>query len=131
MYEMSHEVLTIFVLMGFMAGVFATVFITRIIEVVHMWRMFQGVLTHMLIMCVSIVEEVSFLNQLKTKAMSEADFSSKQIKDFEEVWDKTLTNWQDSAILSIINRAPQRFRGMIPFSNWKEAVRFLEKALKE
>jgi hypothetical protein len=121
----------IFVLMGFMAGVFATVFLTRILEVIHMWRMFHTVLTHMLIMCVSIIEEVSFLNQLKTKAMSEADFSSKQIKDFEEVWDKTLTNWQDSAILSIINRAPPRFRAMMPFSNWKEAVRFLEKALKE
>jgi hypothetical protein len=126
MYEITHETLTVFILLGFMAGVFGTVFLTRIFEVVHMWRLFQSVLTHLLMMCITIIEQVSFLNQLKVKAMNNADFSAKQIREFEAVWEQTLSTWQDSVILSIVNRAPQKFRSMIPFKNWKEAVKFVD-----
>jgi len=127
MYEITHETLTVFILLGFMAGVFGTVFLTRIFEVVHMWRLFRNVLTHLLMMCISIIEQVSFLNQLKAKAMSDADFSPKQIREFETVWEQTLSTWQDSVILSIVNRAPEKFRSMIPFKNWKEAVKFVDR----
>ena len=127
MYEITHETLTVFILLGFMAGVFGTVFLTRIFEVVHMWRLFQSVLTHLLMMCITIIEHVSFLNQLKVKAMNDADFSPKQIREFESVWEQTLSTWEDAVILSIVNRSPEKFRSMIPFKNWKEAVKFVDR----
>ena len=125
MYEVSTRELMIFVVLGFSAGVFKSFYLARLLEVVHMWRLVRQVIAHLLFMCMSVVENVEFLNTLKIKAMHEADMTDKQIQQFEEVWEETLTNWKDSAILAIVSRAPPNFRTMMPFDDWKGAMRFL------
>jgi|TARA_Y100000296_G_scaffold73405_1_gene90872 hypothetical protein len=125
MYEVSTHDLIIFVVLGFCCGVFATYYLARMLELIHMWRMLRRVIAHLLFMCLSIVENVEFLNTLKVKAMHEADFTDKQIREFEEVWEHTLTNWKDSAILTIVNKAPPPFQAMMPFDDWKGAMKFL------
>jgi len=81
-------------------------------------------------MCLTIVENVEFLNTLKLKSMHDADFTNEQIGEFEEVWDHTLTNWKDSAILGIVSKAPPHFRTMMPFDDWKGAMKFLNSERK-
>jgi|TARA_Y100000310_G_scaffold303896_1_gene342588 hypothetical protein len=126
MYEVSTQELAVFVVLGFCSGVFATFYLARLLELVHMWRLVRQVIAHLLFMCLSIVENVEFLNTLKVKAMHEAEFNDKQIREFENVWEHTLTNWKDSAILSIVSKAPPSFRTLMPFDDWTGAMKFLK-----
>jgi len=125
MYELTTQELMIFVVLGFCSGMFATYYLARLFEIIHMWRLLREVIAHLLWMCFTVVESIEFLNTLKMKAMHEADFTDKQIGDFEEVWNESLTNWKDSAILAIVNKAPPHFRNMMPFDDWKGAMKFL------
>ena len=126
MYELTTQELAVFVVLGFCSGVFATFYLARLLELVHMWRLVRQVIAHLLFMCLTIVENVEFLNTLKVKAMHEADFNDEQIKEFEDVWERTLTNWKDSAILSIVSKAPPSFRTLMPFDDWTGAMKFLK-----
>ena len=130
MYELTMEELGIFVALGFMGGVFASFYLTRLIEVVHMWRLLREVIAHLLLMCLGIVEDVAFLQELKRKQMRESGFTSEQIRKFEEVDRMTLTKWKDAVILSLVTAVPRTFRTMMPFNTWHEAMVFLNKELK-
>jgi|TARA_Y100000310_G_scaffold253965_1_gene260993 hypothetical protein len=130
MYELSTQELMVFVVLGFCCGVFATYYLGRILEIIHMWRLLRQVIAHLLFMCLTIVENVEFLNTLKLKSMHDADFTNEQIREFEEVWEHTLTNWKDSAILAIVSKGPPYFRTMMPFDDWKGAMKFLNSERK-
>ena len=130
MYDVSTQELMVFVVLGFTAGVFTSFYLTRLFELVHMWRLLREVVAHLLLMCLGIVEDVAFLQELKRKQMREADFTQKQIRQFEEVDERTLTNWKDTVILSLVTKVPRSFRSMMPFNNWHEAMAFLNKELR-
>jgi hypothetical protein len=130
MHEVTNGELLVFVVLGFGTGIFASVYLSKMLEVVHMWRLVQEVVAHCLLMCVKIIEDISFLTELKRKQMKESDFTAQQIRSFEEADERTLTNWKNSVILSLIAAVPKQFRSLMPFSNWKEAVKFLEESNK-
>ena len=130
MYEVTTQELMVFVVLGFAAGIFTSFYLTRLFEVVHMWRLLREVIAHLLLMCLSIVEDVEFLKELKKKHMHETGFTPKQIRKFEEVDDRTLTNWKNTVILSLVTKVPQNFRTTMPFSNWNEAMVFLRSELR-
>tara|TARA_R110000824_G_scaffold104836_1_gene248547 strand:- start:70 stop:480 length:411 start_codon:yes stop_codon:yes gene_type:complete len=130
MYEVSTHELMVFVVLGFSAGVFASFYLTRLFEVVHMWRLLREVIAHLLLMCLTIIEDVEFLKELKRKQMHESGFTPEQIHRFQEVDDKTLTNWKDTVILSLVAGIPRSFRTMMPFNNWHEAMAFLKTELR-
>ena len=131
MYEITMQELSVFVVLGFMAGVFASFYLTRFFEVVHMWRLLREVIAHLLLMCVGIIEDVEFLKELKRKQMNESGFTQEQMKKFQEVDDRTLTNWKDAVILSLVTTVPRPFRSMMPFNTWHEAMAFLRTELRE
>ncbi len=131
MYEVTMQELSVFVVLGFMLGVFTSFYLTRLFEVVHMWRLLREVVAHLLLMCLGIVENVAFLQELKRKQMREADFTDEQIRKFEEVDERTLTNWKDTVILSLVTKVPRNFRSMLPFNNWHEAMAFLNRELRD
>jgi len=87
-------------------------------------------LTHLLLMCVTIMEDVAFLKEVKRKQMVDAKFTPAQIASFEEFDEHSLTNWKESVILSLVTKAPRPFKTMMPFTSWPEAVRFLNNELK-
>ena len=74
MYELSTQELMVFVVLGFAAGIFTSFYLTRLFEVVHMWRLFQDVLARLLMMCAKIVEDVAFLGEVK-KIFPKVSFS--------------------------------------------------------
>jgi|TARA_R110002110_G_scaffold203425_1_gene414539 hypothetical protein len=131
MYEVTTQELMIFVVLGFSVGVFSSFYLTRFFEVVHMWRLLREVIAHLLLMCVGIIEDVEFIKELKKKQMRESGFTQEQMRKFQEVDDRTLTNWKDTVILSLVTKVPRPFRSMMPFNNWHEAMAFLRTELRE
>jgi len=131
MYEVTTQELMVFVVLGFCAGIFISIWLSRLLEVIHAWRVVQETIIYLLMMCAKIVEDVAFLGEVKRKHMQEANFSSEQIREFEEVDQRTLTNWKDSVILSIVKRAPPHFRSLVPFKDWNDAMRFMNESLKD
>ena len=130
MYEVSTHELMVFVVLGFSAGIFSSIFLARFLEVVHTWKLVQETVVYLLFMCSKIAEDVAFLEEVKRKHMHKADFTREQIREFQEVDEHTLTNWKNSVILSIVKRAPPHFRSMLPFRDWQEAMKFMDKTLR-
>ena len=130
MYEITMQELSVLVVLSFATGVFTSFYLTRLFEIVHMWRLLREVVAHLLLMCVGIIEDIEFLKELKRKQMHESGFTPEQIHKFQEVDDKTLTNWKDTVILSLVTKVPRQFRSTMPFNNWYEAMAFLKTELR-
>ena len=130
MFEITMQELSVFVVLGFVGGAFTSVMVGRYFEVVHTWHVVEETVVCLLLMCAKIAEDSAFLGEVKKKHMREADFTPEQIREFEKVDDVYLTNWKDSVIVSMVSRAPRHFRGMFPFNNWREAMAFLNDAIK-
>jgi len=125
MYEITMQELSVLVVLSFATGVFTSFYLTRLFEIVHMWRLLREVVAHLLLMCVGIIEDIEFLKELKRKQMHESGFTPEQMQKFQEVDERTLTNWKDTVILSLVTKVPRNFRSMVPFNNWHEAMAFL------
>ena len=106
MLELTTNDLTAFCVMAFFAGVFASMFLSRFLEIVHTWRIVQESVISIIWMLTKMVEDISFLQELKSKQMHDAGFTTEQIRQFQKVDDQFLTNWKDNAIISIVKRAP-------------------------
>jgi hypothetical protein len=130
MLELTTNDLTAFCVMAFFAGVFASMFLSRFLEIVHTWRIVQESVISIIWMLTKMVEDISFLQELKLKQMHESGFTTEQIRQFQKVDDQFLTNWKDNAIISIVNRSPRHFKSMLPFHDWNSAMRFLNNTLK-
>ena len=128
--ELTMEELSIFVVLGFCTGIFASIFLARLLEVVHTWRLVRETIVWLLYMCSKIVEDTAFLQEVKKSHMSKAEFTPEQIREFQEVDDRYLTNWKDSVILSLVKRAPPHFKSLLPFTDWQEAMQFMKEELK-
>ena len=121
----------IFVVLGFCGGVFTTYYLARLFEIVHLWRLVERTTIHLLLMCMKIVEDVAFLEEVKRQHMQSAEFTPKQIRQFQEVDERTLTSWKDSVILSLVAKTPPNFRSMMPFKTWREAMEFVNENIKK
>ena len=130
MLELTTNDLTAFCVMAFFAGVFASIFLSRFFEIIHTWRIVQETVISIIWMLTKMVEDISFLQELKLKQMRESGFTTEQIRQFQKVDDQFLTNWKDNAIISIVNRSPRHFKTMLPFHDWDSATKFLNNTLK-
>lgn len=113
------------------AGVFLSFWLTRLFEVVHTWQMFHGVVLHLLYMAVGLVEDVEFIRQVKERHLRETGYTTEQIQTFQEVDDYNLTQWKENVIIKLVTRMPPRFRSMMPFTNYREATRYINSELKK
>tara|TARA_R110002020_G_C15994937_1_gene749681 strand:- start:338 stop:736 length:399 start_codon:yes stop_codon:yes gene_type:complete len=131
MYEVTTQELMIFVVLGFSLGVFVSFYLTRLIEVVHTWHIVEETVGQLLLMLAKISEDVHFLHELKKIHLVHSNTSLESIRAFEKADKAALTNWKESVILTIVNGAPRRFKSLIPFTNWDEAMRHLTTVLKK
>jgi len=130
MIEVTTHELTVIAALAFFAGTFASIWLSRFFEVVHAWKIVQEAIISVLWMLSKMTEDIAFLKEVRYKQMRDSGFTEEQIQKFQEVDDKFLTNWKDSAIVSVVKRAPRHFRSMMPFNDWNSATRFLNKALR-
>tara|TARA_R110000824_G_scaffold102019_2_gene242139 strand:+ start:755 stop:1153 length:399 start_codon:yes stop_codon:yes gene_type:complete len=131
MYEVTTQELMIFVVLGFSLGVFVSFYLTRLLEVIHTWYIVEETVAQLLLMLAKIAEDVHFLHELKKTYLVHSHTSLEQIRAFEKVDKAALTNWKESVILTMVSGAPRRFRSLIPFTNWEEAMGHLTTVLKK
>ena len=72
MYEVTMEELSVFVALGFCCGVFASVFLGRFFEVVHLHRMVRETTIHLIWMLAKMTEDIHFLHQLRLPVEQDA-----------------------------------------------------------
>ena len=101
MLELTTNDLTAICVMAFFAGVFASMFLSRFLEIIHTWRIVQDTVVSIVWMLTKMVEDISFLQELKSKQMHDAGFTEKQIRQFQKVDDQFLTNWKNNVIISL------------------------------
>ena len=75
MLELTTYDLTVIASLAFFAGIFASIFIARFLEVVHAWRIVQETLVSVVWMLSKMVEDIYFLQELKRKQMRESGFT--------------------------------------------------------
>jgi hypothetical protein len=82
-------------------------------------------------MCAKIHEDAALLQEIKYKALKEADWNKKQIADFKKVDKKVMENWKHSIVQSILINIPNSFFFVAKFTTWKEAMHQLDDMHKE
>jgi len=130
MYEVTTQELMIFVALGFGLGVFTSFYLARLLELVHMWKLLETLVINILFMCLTIVEDIGFVKELKRSKLKESNFTPQQIDEFEKVDALAFANWKESLIQSILNSVPRPFKTMMPFGDWASAMKYLQNSIK-
>ena len=120
----------VFVALGFSLGIFVSFYLTRLLELVHTWKLLESVIQSTLLMCLTIAEDVAFVKELKRKKLEESNYTPEQINEFEKVDEITFSNWKESVIQSMITTVPRPFKSMMPFGDWGSAMKYLQNSIK-
>lgn len=130
-YEITQQVLMIFVVLGFFCGVFAAVFATRFFEVVHMHRLVAETVYRLLLLCSKLNEDIAFISQIKYTELEKSGADKNSLRNFQKVDDKILKQWRNGVITTMVNYSPEKFRYALNFTNWEEAMRLLNRVHRE
>ena len=125
-YEITHQILMTFVVLGFFCGVFAAVFATRFFEVVHLHRLVTETIYRLLLVCSKLNEDLEFISQLKHTELENQNFDKNSRRNFRKVDDDIVKKWKNGVIMTLLNYSPEKFRYTINFTNWEEAMRTLD-----
>jgi hypothetical protein len=116
---------------AFFIGVFGCRFATHFFEVCHAAILVEKTVYHCLLMCAKVHEDLVFLREIKLKHLKEGEFTTSQVREFQEVDGQILTNWKESIIQSMLISAPPSFGFTLKFTNWREAMEQLREMRKE
>ena len=130
-YEMTHQVLMTFVVLGFTCGVFAAVFATRFFEVVHLHRLVTETIYRLLLMCSKLNEDLEFISQLKETELENQNVDKNSRRKFRKVDADIVKKWKNGVIMTLLNYSPEKFRYALNFTNWEEAMRVLNALHKD
>ena len=130
-YEITHQLLSMFVVMGFVCGVFAAVFATRFFEVVHLHRLVSETVYRLLLLCAKLSEDFALINELKQKQLQNSDLPENSRRQFSKVDADIIKKWKNGVIMTMLNYAPEKFRFALTFTNWEEAMRHLDQMHRE
>ena len=72
--EISTYELSVFAVLSFFAGTFASIYISRLFDVIHAWRIVNEAILSILWLLTKITEDMAFLQELKLKQMRESGF---------------------------------------------------------
>tara|TARA_R100000008_G_scaffold76199_2_gene55927 strand:+ start:92 stop:451 length:360 start_codon:yes stop_codon:yes gene_type:complete len=86
----------------------------------------QELVVSCLSLLVKLHEDAAFLQQLKYKALKDSNISEDKMRLIKEADERSLRNWRISVITHFLMAFPRSFRGLIKFSNWKQAMAYLQ-----
>jgi hypothetical protein len=126
-YEVTQDILLAITGLGFLCGVLAAVFATRFFEVVHLHRMVDQTVYRLLLMCSKLDEDINFISALKETELQNQNFDENSRRKFRKLDEEVVKKWKNGVILNLVNYSPEKFRYITQFTNWDEAMRFLNK----
>tara|TARA_Y100000593_G_scaffold55305_1_gene103536 strand:- start:2327 stop:2686 length:360 start_codon:yes stop_codon:yes gene_type:complete len=84
----------------------------------------------LIVSCLSLLaklhEDAAFIQQLKHKMLHDSDISEDKMKLIKEADERSLRNWRISVISHFLMTFPRSFRGLVKFSNWRQAMAYLQ-----
>jgi hypothetical protein len=86
----------------------------------------QELIVSCLSLLVKLHEDAAFIQQLKYKILEESDIPETKVKLIKETDERSLRNWRISVITHFSMAFPRSFRGLVKFSNWKQAMAYLQ-----
>ena len=101
-YEITHQILMTFVVLGFFCGVFAAVFATRFFEVVHLHRLVTETIYRLLLVCSKLNEDLEFISQLKHTELENQNFDKNSRRNFRKVDDDIVKKWKNGVIMTLL-----------------------------
>jgi hypothetical protein len=90
----------------------------------------KGVVFHCLALMGAVVEDLAFIRELKYQQLVKSDLEEEQINFIKQVDEKALNNWKENSINIFKNSFPGPLGGIVKFSNWKEAMKELDRLHK-
>ena len=86
----------------------------------------QELVVSCLSLLVKLHEDAAFIQQIKYKILEESDISEERVQLIKETDERSLRNWRISVITHFSVAFPRSFRGLVKFSNWKQAMAHLQ-----
>jgi len=77
------------------------------------------------------VEDAVFLKVVKQRFMKQFDYDRNAIKITINDDDFNLERWKKESIKRLMDRYPSTYKRIVDYSNWQEAMQFLEKEKKK
>jgi len=118
-------------LMWFLLGALTYKLLAKMLNIGKVILLLQEVQIDCLQLLGTVVEDVAFIRTLKYKTMKKALATSEQVKQAQEIDEQALSLWKETAIRKLIENFPKKFRSLIKFKNWREAMNFLNKYYKK
>tara|TARA_R100000315_G_C5181204_1_gene105091 strand:+ start:400 stop:789 length:390 start_codon:yes stop_codon:yes gene_type:complete len=66
----------------------------------------------------------------KYALMSEGGMSDEQVEKEKEKDEKVVEFWRNISIVNLVGSVPKKYRAVLKFKNWNQAMRILDKAVE-
>ena len=112
---------------GFGAGIFCTIFLSYALGTGLKILMFKEAEYMSLQLLALSLEDAIFLKVVKQRFMKQFDYNKNVVKITINDDDFNLDRWKKESIKRLMDRYPSNYKRIVDYSNWKEAMQFLEK----
>ena len=117
--------------MGFVGGIALTLFLSYALRVGLGILIFKETEYMCLQMLALSLEDATFLKVVKQRFMKQFEYDKNVIKITINEDDFNLERWKKESIKRLMERYPPTYKRIVTYSNWKEAMQFLEKERKK
>jgi len=116
---------------GFVIGIVFTIFLSYALSTGLSLLLFKETEYMCLQLLALSVEDAVFLKVVKQRFMKQFDYDRNAIKITINDDDFNLERWKKESIKRLMDRYPSTYKRIVDYSNWQEAMQFLEKEKKK
>ena len=118
-------------LFGIFIGIVITIFLSYALAFGRTGLMFKDAEYMCLQMLALSMEDAVFLKTVKQRFLKQMDYPKNIIKITINDDDFNLDRWKKESIKRLMQRYPSNYSRIVEYSNWPEAMQFLEKERKK
>ena len=112
---------------GFAVGILCATFLSYALGTGLSILMFRQVEYMSLQLLALSLEDAIFLKVVKQRFMKQFDYNKNIVKITINDDEFNLDRWKKESIKRLMDRYPPNYKRLVDYSNWKEAMQFLEK----
>ena len=113
----------------FFGGVFAHKFASYLFDVAKRTSYYNNAIFSSLRMMKYVDDTISAALVGKYTLMSEGGISDKKIEEEKEKDENVIEFWREISVVNLITSVPKKYRAVLKFKNWHQAMRILDKAV--